>query len=141
MFILLMITSSCKISNAPIEEKPEVAVDKMELNQRWELTEINSTTYESNTTSKAIELLVNVLEKKFSGNDGCNQIFGDLDQMDNQNITFGMIGSTRMACQKMELSGIYTQLLKKTVSYSITGLELHLFEDSGEVILKFRQKS
>lgn len=76
-------------------------------------------------------------ENKFFGNDGCNALFGTLQNFDDTKIRFGVLGGTRMACEYMEVSSRYTSLLKKVYFYEIEGLTLVLFDQSKNIILEF----
>lgn len=67
--------------------------------------------------------------EKVTGNDGCNNFFGGYT-LDGNNLKFGMLGSTRMACPHIEgFEMIFNKMLSMTTRYRITGNRLDLFED------------
>jgi len=67
--------------------------------------------------------------ERASGNDGCNNFFGDYTLEDN-NLKFGLLGSTRMACPDIKgFELVFNKMLSMTTRYRITGNRLDLFED------------
>jgi heat shock protein HslJ len=62
-----------------------------------------------------------------TGNDGCNNFFGGYT-LDENNLTFGMLASTRMACQQIDGFDIeFNKMISMTTSYRISGNTLELF--------------
>lgn len=67
----------------------------------------------------APRLEIYVSEKRFSGFDGCNEIFGDIILLDSTSISIGDIGSTLLACTPMKIPNAFHEALRKTRNYSI----------------------
>ena len=69
---------------------------------------------------------------KATGNNGCNSFFANFDTVE-QRLSFGPVGSTRMACQNwMENEMAFLAMLQTTQRYTINGYTL-LIMDENEV--------
>ena len=67
--------------------------------------------------------------ERVNGNDGCNNFFGDYT-LDGNNLMFGMLGSTRMACPQIkDFDMEFNKMISATTRYRITGNKLELFEN------------
>ena len=103
----------------------------------WKLEMMSNKKYNQEQTSKNIRIRFDANNNRFSGNDGCNQIFGNYQLLDDNNIIIEKIASTKMACMRMELSGAYKQLLRSSKHYTLEGETLKLFDASGQTVLKY----
>lgn len=86
---------------------------------------------------KAINITFDTQKKRFYGNDGCNKIFGNIEILNDKNLQFGMIASTKMACEDMDTPLHYTSLLGQTKNYKIEKNTLILLDGSQNVLLEF----
>ena len=136
----LFLITNCHHKTTAIENLPSGKNDLSQLNATWELKQLEGENYTTSETTKKIELQIKTALNEFTGNDGCNRIFGDLTRVNAQNLVFGTMASTRMACEKMALSSYYTKLLKKVRSFSVTATELKLVNEAGVIILYFTKK-
>jgi heat shock protein HslJ len=65
---------------------------------------------------------------KVTGNDGCNNFFGSYT-LEGNKLKFGMLASTRMACQQInDLDIEFNKMISMTSSYRINGEKLELLE-------------
>lgn len=112
------------------------------LNATWLLKEMNgepaATTFME--SPKTPQLQLNIAEMKVSGNDGCNSMFGAIENWDTTVLTFKNLGGTKMACANMERSSEYSQALSNTKTYKIKNAELHLFDAAGNKVLIFKKQ-
>lgn len=103
--------------------------------RRWELTEINGSRVYS---SKAFLEIANS-DTSFSGNAGCNRMFGDVS-ITGRNINFGTVGLTRMFCGErgvMKLETDFTRALERVTRFERTGNNLSLYA-RNRLVLKFK---
>lgn len=103
--------------------------------KRWELVEINGSRVYS---SKAF-LQIGDFENNFSGNGGCNQIFGGVS-VNGRNIVFGRIGATRMFCNErgvMKLETDFTRALERVTRFERNGNNLSLYA-RNRLVLRFK---
>lgn len=105
------------------------------LNDIWALKKIRQQIPKK--TSKQIVLEFNIKDKKFYGNDGCNQIFGALKRVTNTQIKFGLIAGTQMACKNMDISYEYVKGLENVRFYKRENLHLYLLDENKKEIFKF----
>ena len=67
--------------------------------------------------------------EKVTGNDGCNNFFGGYT-LDENNLTFGMLASTRMACPQIkDFDMEFNKMISATTGYRISGNKLEFFEN------------
>lgn len=104
---------------------------------QWNLTHLNGQPVRD---SKAfIEL--NIGNKKFTGNAGCNRMFGSVTANRNS-IDFSRVGSTRMACadrDTMRLENEFIRTLERVTSYQTSGRMLKLFR-GRRLVAQFRSE-
>jgi len=118
-----------------------VSIDeKMRLNDIWALKAINGemidTTELSGMQKKPI-LEIKLDDMKIFGNDGCNNMFGIIESVDEKNIVFGAMGGTKMSCPNMKLSSKYITALGNTKSYKLDGLQLYFYDAEGNEVLQY----
>jgi len=78
---------------------------------------------------------------RFTGNGGCNRIFGPVT-VTAERMRFGQIGSTKMMCKLVPGSipeATVLRGLKATRKYSIARGELTLMDNRGRVLLRFQR--
>ncbi len=106
--------------------------------KRWDLVEINGSRVYS---SKAF-LEIAKSDTRFSGNAGCNRMFGDVS-VNGKNINFGSVGLTRMLCNErgvMKLETDFTRALERVTRFERTGNNLSLYA-RNRLVLKFKGAS
>lgn len=113
--------------------------EKMRINDIWALKAMNGEAIDGNNFQKHPVLEIHLNEMKIFGNDGCNNMFGNIESFDEKNIAFGAIGGTKMACRNMELSSKYTSALGKTKTYKLDGLQLYFYDADGNEVLKYQK--
>lgn len=88
--------------------------------------------YEENTTDKQANISFRLDENQTGGNDGCNTFFGRVE-INGSKISFGMMGSTKMACQGVRVDKIIYENLSKVNRYKVSNGNLKLY--SGKTLL------
>ena len=78
-----------------------------------------------------------VADKRIGGNDGCNTLFGTIETLAGNQLTFSRLGSTKMMCPNMTVPNTFTEALANTSSYKVENLRLFLYNTEGEEILRF----
>ena len=129
--------SSIKYSLVKVIEKNRD--EKMRLHDIWALRAIDGNMIDVGNFQKHPVLEIHLNDMKIFGNDGCNNMFGSIETLDEKNIAFGAIGGTKMACPNMELSSKYTSALGKTKTYKLDGLQLYFYDADGNEVLKYQK--
>tara|TARA_R110002110_G_scaffold36397_20_gene121458 strand:+ start:1324 stop:1758 length:435 start_codon:yes stop_codon:yes gene_type:complete len=135
--ILLLALQSLKACNT---SKVQTSQNGLKLNDIWALQNISSNGIPLDLDYNEIKrpvLELHVNDRKMYGNDSCNSIFGTIEMLKKDSISFGNIGSTRMACINMTVSTAYTKALKEVKFYKLDGLSLLFYNAEGDKILKF----
>jgi heat shock protein HslJ/uncharacterized membrane protein len=78
------------------------------LDGKWIIVKADSLTIDKLQLMKLPELSIDIYKGLVSGNDGCNLFNGKVEFQDNE-IIFGMIAGTMMACPNMDTSSIITR--------------------------------
>jgi heat shock protein HslJ len=105
---------------------------------RWELERVNNRAVHN--SSAFIE--IDTGSGRFTGNGGCNQMFGSI-RVNGPRITFSNVGLTRRMCKLMPGSvpeNNVVRALESTVRYQITGRELTFYDRRGRSVLQFRRE-
>jgi heat shock protein HslJ len=79
---------------------------------------------------------------RFSGNDGCNLIFGDYSLSSWCRINFGNINSTLMYCQDSLIrkqASAYTSIIRNVNNFKVSSTALELKTGSNELLLYRKQ--
>lgn len=135
---LFSILSTTLIFSCTVTQKDKFySQNKAEMTaQTWTLESIKNKVYEAQMP-KHPNLVLNIPEKYFSGNDGCNSIFGKIEKYNDTDIEFSEIAGTRIYCEDTEVSDKYVTLLGKVKHYEITKKSLLLKDAENRIVLKF----
>lgn len=71
-----------------------------------------------------------------NGNLGCNNFFGNF-KIENENISFEKVASTKMMCRDMKTEANFSKILHNTKRYEINGETLSFFDDENKKISTF----
>ncbi|MGE3466313.1 MAG: META domain-containing protein [Pyrinomonadaceae bacterium] len=102
---------------------------------RWKLVEANG----SPVTNSLAALEINEDGSRFTGNTGCNRMFGELS-VDGRKIDLRSIGTTKRMCKLMEgnvAESVFLKALDDTRTFRSNGRTLRLIDRRGRVVLKF----
>ncbi len=110
-----------------------------EPNQRihdiWTAIRINGNPI--NRMSAIPRMEINLTEMKVMGNNGCNEYTGGIKEVTDNQITFGVLASTKKMCRKMETSESFNKAMNQVASYKLEGLNLILMNADNEEVLAF----
>ncbi len=103
----------------------------------WRLTELGGDAPALGSGARVPSLRLDGERRQATGYGGCNNFFGGY-QLDNERLSFGPIGSTRMACGQPqdELEFKLIHALDATRSFTIQGTTLSLRE-GDRVLARF----
>lgn len=106
------------------------------LNDIWVMKEMTSVELNKDKLSKGFPTFeFNLKDKRFSGHAGCNNLMSGIEVQENQ-IKFGKVISTKMLCPEMEVERIVSQTInEKTFTYRIENLTLTLQDEAGNKML------
>ena len=79
--------------------------------------------------------------KQVNGSGGCNRFFGSYQTSGNA-LSFGGIGSTRMACPSgMDTEGAFLPALGRAATWRVSGQQLELSDSTGAVLARFEARA
>ncbi|HEV7779681.1 MAG TPA: META domain-containing protein [Chitinophagaceae bacterium] len=117
---------------------PKLSPDAGWGNQRWVVVEMKGVPVQQSGGRKDAFINFNVNEKRFNGNAGCNQMSGNYT-IDNGNIHFGEVLSTKMSCADIEFETAFLSTLGNVDRYEMEGNDLFL-KRKKEIVLKLKSR-
>lgn len=116
------------------KKKPKTS-NKLRIHDIWSAVRIES--YPINRMVTVPRLEVNTKEMKIYGNDGCNNYFGTILDLNEETIAINGIGSTRKMCPDMEVPQRFNAALSKISSYRFDKQLLIFSDKDGNEVLAF----
>jgi len=132
--------SSIKYTLVEVLEKNQDP--KFRIHDIWALEAINGETVEKpneNDRMQRPSIEVNLTEMKIMGNDGCNNFFGPVKTIEEDELTFGPLGATMKMCYDMEIPNKFNVAINKVSKYKIENLKLYFLDENGNELLRFRK--
>jgi copper homeostasis protein (lipoprotein) len=83
-------------------------------------------------------ILIDAQQQKISGYGGCNRFNGPVIIKGDNEITIDNLAMTKRACLGPNVENEFMEALRKVKKFSIKKEQLHLVDEQGEAILKFR---
>lgn len=104
------------------------------LHGKWIIVKADTLLISKDLVHKQPELNIDIYEGRVSGNDGCNGFNGGIQFRENE-IIFGMMASTMMACPNMDISSVITSsFVNKKLIFKFNN-QLVFLEGEKEVLL------
>ncbi len=131
LFILLIavITFECT---------PKLSPDAGWARQNWVVVEMRGVPVQQSGGRRDAHIVFEVVEKRFTGNGGCNQINGNYT-LDKNEIKFTDVIATKMACNDIEFENAFLSTLGSVDRYEVNGNDL-LLKKRKETLLVLRPK-
>jgi len=109
---------------------------------RWHLTEVGGSPVSLMADDKQPHILLDRKQNQATGFGGCNNFFGSYER-DGSSLTFGPVGSTRMACPDPEMSveTDFFKALEQTHQWKLEGHELLFLDGSSQVLARFSKQN
>ncbi|PWV53780.1 META domain-containing protein [Chitinophaga sp. S165] len=127
--LLVLLANTCNQQKAAKQQIGSIQ------DKRWSLVNMNGTAQERSP----IWLEFDTATHRFSGNGGCNKVGGEYE-LDGNEISFGKVMSTRMACmdaQANERESAFLRMLSdRTYTVKFEGQQIQ-FRDSGRIAMLF----
>ena len=104
---------------------------------RWDLGKVNNRV--AHNSSAFIE--IDITNGRFTGNGGCNQMFGSA-RINGSRIVFSNVGLTRRMCKLLPGAvpeNNVVRALESAVRYQINGRVLTFYDRRGRAVLQFRR--
>ena len=122
-----------------IEKKQDV---RLRINDIWVLVTIEGETIEqssANKRQKTAQIEFHIADMKVMGNDGCNNFFGSIKNIDSEKLILSPLARTKMACIGTDIPDKFNVALSRVSSYKIENLHLFLYDDSEKELLTFKK--
>lgn len=115
---------------------PKLAPDSYWGDRRWVLSEMRGVPVQLSGTRRDAFLEFTPVEKRFTGNGGCNRISGQYSLEKKDRIRFENVISTKMSCNDIAFETSFLSLLNEVDRFKMEDNAL-VFRDGNDVILKF----
>jgi heat shock protein HslJ len=122
-----------------LEKNPD---PKFRIHDIWALEAIDGQIVEKpdeNDRMQIPSIEVNITEMRIMGTDGCNNFFGPVKNIDEDELKFGPLGSTMKMCFNMDIPNKFNVAINKVSSYKIETLKLYFFDEKGSELLRFKK--
>lgn len=143
--IIMLSTNQCneknnKKTNEGKEEftaKNSVAEASSRLHDIWVLESMADKSVKDVFLGELPNLEIQLNENKIMGFGGCNRYFADIEKVNDKELLFKAIASTKKFCQNVP-EDIFLKLLQETNTYKLDGLNLIFLKDNKE-LLRFKK--
>jgi len=108
---------------------------KIRLNDIWVATHINNGALDR--SDKLLQIEMSLKTMQLMGSDGCNSIRAKINDISETNLSFGNLMATKKMCPNMEVSDQFNNALAIVTSYKFKDLELSLYDQEGQELLRF----
>lgn len=145
LMLVLALTSCKSKSNITSTDKNEMIKTEepnMNLNDIWALQTLEGSDYSMKTIEKGVQiptLEFHLKDMKYFGNDGCNSIFGAIENVTALGLVFGQGGGTRKFCVDDKVSPVFNKQMSLVRGYAIEKTILSLKDEHGNVLMTFRK--
>ncbi len=132
--------SSIKFTLVKVIEKKQDL--RLRINDIWVLLSIEGEAVGQITTNKRHkipQIEFHIAEMKVMGNDGCNNFFGSIKNIDADKLILSQLAGTKMACIGTDIPDKFNVALNKVARYKIENMQLVLSDDSGKELLLFKK--
>ena len=138
-FLLILLTS-IMVSCGTGSENEKTKTDFLNSIQgTWTVSEIKDITKEELSNYKKTPFL-KIEEEKVSGNNGCNNYFSSIVNIDKNTLEFSQFGETKMMCPNMKISDTFGKSISKVETYTIHNKTLVLYNAEGEKVFLFTKE-
>ena len=118
---------------------PKLSPDAAWGNQNWVVVELKGVPVQQSGGRRDAHITFDIVQKRFAGNGGCNQINGGYT-LDKNEIHFTDVVSTKMSCSDIEFENAFLATLSSVDHYEARGSDL-LLNKKKETVLVLRPKS
>lgn len=115
-------------------------VDPRLEDKEWVLIELRGKPVEADEMARKGFIIFSMETGTFSGNNTCNNVFGNYELMEVDRIKFGPTGTTRMACPGNEAESLFMEVLLMADNYTIVDNELSLNNDAMAPLARFKSE-
>ena len=106
--------------------------------KKWILIELNGVAVPSTTEDRTAFVLFNMETGMFSGNNSCNNFFGEYDILQDNQVKLSQAGATLMACPDAKNEQAFMKMLQLVDNYSIVDNILSLNKSDMEPLARFK---
>lgn len=133
LFLISLI--SCKSSQMAASSTTNFTSDDLFAHQ-WYLTELNNETVTHGIIKTPFIVFAKGETIRFSGNAGCNNIFGSAELLSGNGLKISPLGSTKMACQNDLYETKFIDMLSGITNWSIENASL-VFWKGKNIVARF----
>ena len=117
---------------------PRLSPDSSWGNQRWVLIELKEVPVQQSGGARDAYLEFFPVEKRFSGNGGCNRINGSYE-LKKSDISFSNVTSTKMSCPDLAFETTFLNALGEVNRFEIDGSNMLLKNDNKVLLILQRR--
>ena len=120
-----------------LEKKQDM---KLRINDSWVLLKLKGETLQAAADGISTpQLVINVGDMGYLGNDGCNNFTGGIIELDDHRVRFGVAAVTRMMCPEMRIPDLFNITIPMVTTWEIKENKLHLFNAAGMEVMQLKK--
>lgn len=121
-------------------KKLEKNIDgKLRLHDLWSLRKVKGKELVLEEGDKRPFIELHISDMMIRGNGNCNDLSGKILEVDDENIVFDRLASTKKMCPNMHIEKRFIAMLGICKTYLIKDMTLRLMDKTGQVLLEFRK--
>ena len=132
--------SSIKFTLVKVIEKQKDM--RLRINDIWIVQSINGEgiqIYDSNSRNRIPQIEFRIADMRVIGNDGCNNFFGSIKNIEADKLILGQIAGTKMACIGTDIPDKFNAALNQVAKYKIENLQLILSNNLGTKLITLKK--
>jgi heat shock protein HslJ len=107
---------------------------------RWELIRLGDEPVVAANPGRPPHVILQSENRRLVGSGGCNHLFGEYET-GGGDLTFGTVGSTKMACAEgMDTETRFLKALESVRKWKIAGRVLELYDGTGVLLAQFEAR-
>jgi len=126
------------ISQKPMKEETPIKEEKQSVVGKWQ---VKSMAQNKEEIPANAHILLNTKFNSIAGNDGCNQLAGKIIKLNEKEISFSPLRTTKKMCRNTaKFSRTFITTLGQVTQFSIADNSMSLMNSSGETVLILDRK-
>ncbi len=105
----------------------------------WTVTDINAQSLQASPNSPEIQF--DIEQNRVMGSDSCNRFNGAVTFSGKNQLAFGPLASTMMACMDSQVDMVFHRAIETVTHYQLESAQLVLYNADNQVVMRLRKKN
>lgn len=114
---------------------PPVLKEETEMQYPWKVARIDETSVEEDQLIPMV--ILDLQNMRIAGINGCNNFTAPIKNLNETEIEFGIVASTKKMCPDMKTANQFNKALNEVVRFDAQGSEMYFYNKDGKEMLAF----